>query len=328
MLLKETIIGNERAAEILEKGYESGKLSHAYLFTGPEHLGKKTLALNFCRMLLSFRGKAEKSKRVEIAKLTDFSLRPASFEMTNDDDIQNNLDLTIISPDEDEKQITIEKIRDLEKKMALYPHSAKYKIAIIEQAEKMNKSAANALLKTLEEPSKTAILILLASDSKNMLDTIKSRCQLIKFLPVKRSLLEKFLKDKINNKEEAEKIIEMSGYRPGKIIEFVNNRNKIKEAADEINRISSVIKKSESEKLDEAENVSKKELKDIVSILNLLTFYFRKFLIKEYKNQGYANKNNLLKIKERIELIGKTKENLLTKNVNTKLAIENLFLGL
>ena len=300
MFLKETIIGNEKAAEILEKGYQSRKLSHAYLFTGPEHLGKKTLALSFCKMLLS----------------------------DNREDIQNNLDLTIVRPDEDEKQITIEKIRDLGKKMALYPHSAKYKIAIIEQAEKMNKSAANALLKTLEEPSETAILILLTSDSKNTLDTIKSRCQLIKFLPVKKSLLEKFLEDKISDKEEAEKIIEMSGYRPGKIIEFVNDRNKIKEAADEINRISSVIKKSESEKLDEAENVSKKELSEVISVLNLLTVYFRKFLIKEYKDQNHANKNNLLQIKERIDLISKTKENLLTKNVNTKLAIENLFLGL
>jgi len=299
MLLKETIIGNERAAQILEKGYQSGKLSHAYLFTGPEHLGKKTLVLSFCKMLLQ-----------------------------NDDDIENNLDLTIISPDEDEKQITIEKIRDLEKKMALYPHSAKYKIAIIEQAEKMNKSAANALLKTLEEPSKTAILILLASDSKNILDTIKSRCQLIKFLPVRKSLLGEFLKDKIDDKNEIEKIIEMSGCRPGKIIEFINDKNKIKEAEDNIKRIYDALKNNENEKLDEAEAVSKKEISEIVSVLNLLIVYLRRALISEYKNNDCVNKNSLLKIKERIELVGRTKENLLSKNVNTKLAVENLFLNL
>jgi len=328
MILKETIIGNERAAEILEKGYKSDKLSHAYLFTGPDHLGKKTLALNFCRLLLSFRGEAEKSKRVEMAKSTDFSLRSVSFEMTGSDDIQNNIDLTIVSPDEEKKQITIEKIRDLGKKMALYPHSAKYKIAIIEQAEKMNKSAANALLKTLEEPSKTAILILLASNSKNILDTIKSRCQLIKFLPVKKSLLEKFLKNKIESEEEIERIIEIAGYRPGKVIEFVNDKNKIKEAINNLSKISDTInKKSENEKLDEAEEISKKEINEIVSILNLLVIYLRRYLIKEYKNNN-INKNNLLKIKERIELVGKTKENLLTKNVNSKLAIENLFLTL
>ena len=315
MLLKETIIGNERAAEILEKGYKSGKLSHAYLFTGPEHLGKKTLALSFCKMLL---------QQVAPQPCGDYG---ANRDKANDD-IQNNLDLTIISPDEDEKQITIEKIRDLEKKMALYPHSAKYKIAIIEQAEKMNKSAANALLKTLEEPSKTAILILLASDSKNMLATIKSRCQLIKFLPVKKSLLENFLNDKIDNKEEAEKIIEMSGYRPGKIVEFLNDKNKIKEAEENINRICNITEKNASEKLDEAENVSKKEINEVISILNLLIVYLRRSLIKEYKNNNRINKNNLLKIKERIELVSKTKENLLTRNVNTKLAIENLFLSL
>ncbi len=311
MLLKETIIGNERAGEILEKGFKSDKLSHAYLFTGPEHLGKKTLALNFCRMLLQ--------KTPQLC---------GDYGANSDDDIQNNIDLTIISPDEDEKQITIEKIRDLEKKMALYPHSAKYKITIIEQAEKMNKSAANALLKTLEEPSKTAILILLASDSKNILDTIKSRCQVIKFLPVQKSLLEKFLENKIESKEEIEKIIEMSGYRPGKIIEFVNDKNKIREAEENMKRIYGITEKNTSEKLNEAENISKKEINEIVSVLNLLVIYLRRSLIKEYKNNSCINKDNLLKIKKRIELVGRTKENLLTKNVNTKLAVENLFLGL
>ena len=311
MLLKETIIGNERAAEILEKGYRSEKLSHAYLFTGPEHLGKKTLALSFCKLLLQ--------KAPQLC---------GDNGANDDEDIQNNLDLTIVSPDEDEKQITIEKIRDLEKKMALYPHSAKYKIVIIEQAEKMNKSAANALLKTLEEPSKTAILILLASDSKNMLETIKSRCQLIKFLPVKKSLLQEFLKDKVSDKNEIEKIIEMSGYRPGKIIEFINDKNKIKEAEENIKRIYDALRNNESERLDEAENISKKEAREIISILNLLTVYFRRYLIKEYKNNNCVNKDNLLKIKERIELVSRTKENLLTKNVNSKLAIENLLLNL
>ena len=309
MLLKKTIIGNERAAQILEKGYKSGKLSHAYLFTGPEHFGKKTLALNFCELLLQ-----------------NGSTAPRDNGANND--IQNNLDLTIIFPDEDEKQITIEKIRELGKKMALYPHSAKYKIAIIEQAEKMNKSAANALLKTLEEPNKTAILILLVSDSKNILDTIKSRCQLIKFLPVKKSLLEEFLKDKLDSKEEAEKIIEMSGYRPGKIIEFVNDKNKIKKAEDDLRRIYDALGKNENEKLNEAEAVSKMEINEIVGILNLLIVYLRRTLINEYKNNNCVDKNSLLKIKRRIELVGKTKENLLSRNINAKLAMENLFLAL
>lgn len=192
----------------------------------------------------------------------------------------------------------------------------------------MNKAAANALLKTLEEPSKTAILILLAADSKNMLDTIKSRCQLIKFLPVRKNLLEKFLKGKVSDESEIEEIIEMSGYRPGKIIEFVNDKNKIKEAADNINKIFRAIEKGENEKLDEAENISKKEASEIISILNSLTVYLRRSLIREYENSNYIDKNNLLKIKERMELIGKTKENLLTKNVNARLAIENLLLGL
>jgi len=298
--LKETIIGNERVADVLEKSYKSGKLAHAYLFEGPEHMGKKTLALNFCRLIL-------------------------------EDDRENicqNVDLMILGPNESEKQITIKEIRDLENSLSLYPYSSKYKIAIIEQAEKMNKAAANALLKTLEEPSKTTILILLTSNSKNMLDTIKSRCQILKFLPVKKESLEKFLKDKISDKSETERIIEISGYKPGKVIEFANDRKKIAELMESISDFSNVIGKSENEKLDRAEIVAGKEFEEIVNLLDLWTIYFRKLLIREYKkqNQIQITKSVLTRIKERIDLINKTKEDVLTKNINTRLAIENLFL--
>lgn len=298
--LEETIIGNQRVADMLEKSYKSGKLAHAYLFEGPEHMGKKMLALNFCRMILE----------------------------DNRENICQNADLTIISPSDDEKQITIEEIRNLERSLSFCPYSSKYKIAVIEQAEKINKAAANALLKTLEEPSKTTILILLTSNSKNILDTIKSRCQILKFLPVKKTLLEKFLKNKVSDLSEAEKIIELSGYKPGKIIEFVSNRKKIAELTESINNFSSIIGKDENEKLDEAEIIAKKELGEIVNLLDLWTIYFRKLLIKEYKkqNQIQVSKNVLIRTKEGIDLINKTKEDILTKNINTRLAIENLFL--
>lgn len=120
----------------------------------------------------------------------------------------------------------------------------------------------------------------------------------------------------------------MSGYRPGKIIEFVNDKNKFAEAKNNLNRICDALKNNENAKLDEAENISKKELNEIISDLNLLIIYLRRFLIKEYKNSAGVSKSNLLKIKERIELVCRAKENLLTKNVNTKLAVENLFLNL
>ena len=298
MSLKNTIIGNERIAEMLEKGYRTDKLSHAYLFEGPEHIGKRTLALEFCGLLL------DNSKK----------------------NILENPDLMILNSSDGDKQITIEKIRELEKVLGLYPYCSKYKVAIIEQAEKMNKAAANALLKTLEEPSKTTILILLSSNSKNMLDTIKSRCQRMKFLPVKRELLEKFLEDKAGEKSEAERIIEISGYKPGKIVEFLKDKEKIDAAVENINKFSAIIEKSENDKINEAEAISKNEINDIVNTLDLWTIYCRKLLVREYESRDENKKERLPKIVNRINSISETKENILSKNINAKLALENLLL--
>ena len=298
MSLENTIIGNERVAKILEKNYETDRLSHAYLFEGPEHIGKKTLALGFCELLLN----------------------------NNNKNVLENPDLMVLNPSDGDKQITVERIRELEKVLGLYPYCSKYKIAIIEQAEKMNKAAANALLKTLEEPSKTTILILLSSDSKSVLDTIKSRCQRIKFLPVKRKLLEKFLENKVNGKQEAERIIEISGYKPGKIIEFLKHKEKIDAAVKSVNEFAVVIKKNENDKINEAEKISKNETGDIVSALDLWTIYCRKLLVREYENRDDNKGEYLPKIISRINLINKTKKDILSKNINTRLAIENLFL--
>ncbi|MDF1498465.1 MAG: hypothetical protein P1P85_03900 [Patescibacteria group bacterium] len=298
MTLKKVIIGNERIGDMLEKSYKSGKLSHAYLFEGSDHIGKKTLAIEFSSLLLN-----DKSSNIE-----------------------NNVDFIILFPDEDKKQIIIEQIRNLEKKLSLYPFSSKYKVVIIEQAEKMTKSAANALLKTLEEPSKTTILMLLTSNSKNILDTIKSRCQIMKFLPVKRATLEDFVKSKTSNQIVPDEIIELSGYKPGKIVELINDKNKREDFLKTIDKISNIARKSDIEKIDEAEIISQKDPEEIINILNLWTIYFRRTLINVYEENNEKQKRDLIVAKRRVDLINKTREDILTKNINVKLAIENLVL--
>ncbi len=300
MLLKETIIGNGRIADILEKSYNSGKLAHAYLFEGSEHIGKKTLALNFCKLVLGDSGDA----------------------------IQNNADLTIIGPDENKKQITIDQIRELERKLSLYPYNSNYKIALIDQAEKMTDKASNALLKTLEEPGKTTILILITSNAGSLLDTIKSRCQALKFLPVKKKLLEDYLKNRVSNKSDIEKIIEIAGYRPGKIIENINTNGKLQELVEQMDSFSNIMDKNYSEKIEEAEIVSKKETDEIINSLDLWVIYLRKKLMLAYNNRNENKNSSILLIKKRINLLLKIKEDILTKNINTRLAIENLFLGM
>ncbi len=298
MNLKKVIIGNEKIAEILERSYRRGRLSHAYLFEGPEHIGKKTLALGFCQLLLG----CDKEK------------------------IQGNVDLTIIRPDEESLQITVEKIRELQRTLSFYPYYSKYKVAIIEEAEKMNKAAANALLKTLEEPNETTILILLTSEAGNLLDTIKSRCQILKFLPVKKSLLKKFFQSTKVEAVDSEKIIEIAGCKPGKIVELIADKNKITKLEENINELLDIIEKSEYEKIEKAEIISANDIKEIIDMLDVWTIYFRRILIEEYKNGSLIRKNVLVETKKCIDLISKTKKDLLRGNINTRLAIENLLL--
>ncbi|MCK5412863.1 MAG: hypothetical protein KAI57_00645 [Candidatus Pacebacteria bacterium] len=298
MSFEKNILGNKKIINMLQKSYNTGKLSHAYLFEGPDHIGKKTFALEFCKLVLE--------------------------DIT--DDIEKNSDLMILRPDEDKKQIAIEQIRNLEKKLSLSPYSSKHKISIIEKADMMTKAAANAILKTLEEPSKTTILILLTSNSGNLLDTIKSRCQIMKFLPVEKKILEDFLSVTIKDRLQRDKIIEMSGYKPGKIIEFAGDSDKIKEISNIIDGFSDVLFKNNSEKLDYVETISKKEPREIIDLLNHYSFYFRKKILEEIQNKDEVDKNKVLKIKNNIDLLNSVKKNILTKNINIKLALENLFL--
>ncbi len=301
MSLKETIIGNERAARILERSYKNGKLAHAYLFEGPDCLGKKKLAFGFSRLVLG----------------------------GNEKNIENNLDLIVLRPDKDSKQIIVEEIRDLEKKLSLYPYYSKYKITIIEQADRMNKTAANALLKTLEEPNATAIIILITSNSGNIPDTIKSRCQIIKFFPVNKKTLRKKLADKIDDPSEIEKIIEISAGKPEKALELAGNGKKIKEMGENINKLDAVINNYENERIVEAAIVSGKELDETVNMLDLWAIRLRKSVINCRKSDDDSRrKHELAEFKRRIDIINKTKKDLLTKNVNYKLAIENLFLNM
>lgn len=138
----------------LEKGAKSNRLAHAYLFAGSEYIDKLTIAQKFLEIL-------------KCDQLDYLFIEPQK----------------VIEKKEVKKisEINIEQIRNLQYRLSLSPFKSPYQIAVINQAEKMTKEAANALLKTLEEPSSKAILILITSLLNSILPTIQSRCQIIKF---------------------------------------------------------------------------------------------------------------------------------------------------
>lgn len=138
--------GQEHVLNYLKRSIEKNRVSHAYLFAGPEKSRKKELALWFAKYL-----------GCQAPDITE---------------------ITIL---EDKKEISIEQIRELRRYLNLSPHSSPYKAAIIENAEKMTLEAANALLKTLEEPRGNTVLILIVNLPSALPDTVVSRCEEIKF---------------------------------------------------------------------------------------------------------------------------------------------------
>jgi DNA polymerase-3 subunit delta' len=94
--------------------------------------------------------------------------------------LQSSVDITVLEPEEDSTSITIDQVRDLQHQLSLKPYAAKFKTGIILEAQRMTIEAQNALLKTLEEPPASSVLILTAPSTKNLLPTIVSRCQIFR----------------------------------------------------------------------------------------------------------------------------------------------------
>jgi DNA polymerase-3 subunit delta' len=156
------ILGHDRQKEILRRALANGRVAHAYLFTGPDGIGKRLMAMALARAIVCEEqrgcGNCLACRKI---------------------DHQNHPDLHILDPDG--KSIKIEQIRSFQKELNLKPLEAPRKICMIEQADAMTVGAANALLKTLEEPRGDTLLVLLSAQPNLLLETIRSRCQPLPF---------------------------------------------------------------------------------------------------------------------------------------------------
>lgn len=192
----------------LENRIISEKLPHALLFSGPQGIGKLQFAKAFVYRLFCHNvQKGFACGQCDACHLLN---------------IGNHPDLYHVSKPEDKRDISVDQIRDLITNVSLKPHSAVKKVAIIEQAELMNVNASNSLLKTLEEPPDSCLLILLTHRPDKLLATIRSRCQLQEFvLPDKNQALD-WLQSNIDDASQAEKVLALAGGAPLQAIIYAN----------------------------------------------------------------------------------------------------------
>ena len=173
------IQGQERAVTLLRRAIAKESIASGYLFCGPEGVGKARCALSLAQALECERRAPGDEEGCNACNACRKVLQG------------NHPDIYRVKPDG--AFIKIEQIRELKSRLSLRAHEGKYKLAIIEDAERLHPTAANALLKTLEEPTADTRFVLLTKSPRFVLPTIRSRCQTVPFVPVQVHAIEDIL---------------------------------------------------------------------------------------------------------------------------------------
>ncbi len=164
------IVGQDAAVLTLRRALKANRLAQAFLFSGPEGVGKATTARALASALNCLERQGEGCTRCSSCARIDQEQHP---------------DVIQISPDG--VAIKIDQVRELEGHLGYAPHEGRYRVVIIDHADHLNLHAANALLKSVEEPRPSTIFVLTAAAKHRVVPTLISRCQQIRFVPLPSS---------------------------------------------------------------------------------------------------------------------------------------------
>lgn len=176
------LVGNSHIIEYLSKSIANNKVAGAYIFCGPDNLGKTTVANYFAKSLVCQNN------------IKGYGFLPCGkCQVCQQAEKGIHGDIHLIKKDKDKKNISIEQIRDFIRILGLASFLNSYKIGIIKHAEYLSIEASNALLKILEEPKNKVVIILITANTDSLPQTIVSRSQIFKFNPVKIDIIYDYL---------------------------------------------------------------------------------------------------------------------------------------
>ncbi len=322
------ILGHGQIKKYLQSSIVNNKLSHAYLFFGPESTGKLLMAYYLTASLLC-QSKSDKKPCQQCIICCQ---------------IEKNIcaDFTVVKKEKDKKNISIRQIRELQHKLSFNSFLTKYKTILIDDAELMTEEASNALLKTLEEPHLNTIFVLIVKNKEMLPSTVISRCQNISFNLIPLYKIENWLISLGKNKNEAKTIAHLANGRPGLASNFLNNSTLLNEQNERIDILLSIIKGGLNEKFNiiknfcnegKEPNINKRIDMNLDSWIN----FFRDILLVKNQSSNISNissKNKILYLikkynqKQVIEIINQIviSKKLLWRSVNPRLILENLVL--
>lgn len=290
------IIGHPKIVESLRQKIGKHGYSQAYIFSGPEGVGKRQVAEVFARGII--RGKdflALSSEEESEAELDMLRLRPETEEKKG-----------VIK----EKEISIAQVRSAQKELATFPYSGKAKVLIVDDSDRMNARAQNAMLKTMEEPNSTSVIILVSSRPEKLLATVRSRCQTVNFNLVDSETLVAYLQS--NGSALGREAVGFSMGRPGILLGMIQDPKKVGWYRASEQKMAEALDGGLNRKLKIAEEFSK-NIPEALLNLNFWSWALRRSGTgRDIERAG--------KIQEAVDKLKDT-------NISARLMLENLFLN-
>ena len=316
------IWGQEKALAILRNALRNGRLAHAYLFIGPEGVGKRLTAFTLIKAMncQSPPGVGDSCEKC-----------PSCIKVNT----SNHADVILLEPEGE--IIKIDQIRGMQKRLRFRPMEGGRRACIIDSADRLNDAAANALLKTLEEPPQETHLFLITSRPHQLLPTILSRCQWVKFSPLSTHDIAQILQKCHGlDGEKAQFYASLAGGSAGQA-EALSNRVDFQKRLDWLQVFSSLPHKNTEEIFELCERMAKEE--EIQDLLELWKIWVRDLVV--FKTEGEDSQGRLInhdlgsavaqdarkstfdQLDGIFQLISEV-QNSLAYNVNKQLALETL----
>jgi DNA polymerase III subunit delta' len=319
------MIGHEWAVNLLAEHVAQGRERHAYLITGPQGVGRKTLAIRFAQALNcpTPSSPGQPCRKCPTCQRIEALQHP---------------DLTVVQAEHEGEVLRIDQVRDLQHSLALAPYEARYRIAIVLRFEEANPGAANALLKTLEEPPGQVVLLLTAKSAENLLPTIVSRCEVLRLRPLSIEQTSQGLQSlKSVPAETADRLAHISDGRPGYALRLYTQPGLLEQRQSALDHLMRLLGSSRRERFAfVAESLDKKA--DLRNELQVWLTYWRDVLISaaglpdsftniDYSTQArqVADEIGLQRAQSYVKSTEDTIERI-DRNVNLRLALEVLLM--